>query len=52
MIILLPVAIALLGLFMYHAATNPKWQEVGRIMFFTGLLVWLLQAQKVVDLLK
>lgn len=52
MIILVPIAIALLGLFMYHAATNPKWQEVGKLMFFSGLLAWLLQAQKVVELFK
>lgn len=52
MIILLPIAIALLGLFLYFAATNPKWQEVGKIMLFSGLLAWLLQAQKVVELFK
>lgn len=52
MIILLPLLVALTGLLMYAFAVNAKLSEVGRIMFFSGLLAWLLQAQKVVDLLK
>jgi Na+/phosphate symporter len=32
----------IIGVFMYVLATNPKAQEVGRIMFFCGLLAVLL----------
>lgn len=42
MIILLPLLIAVIGLIMYFIAGNPKVQEVGRIMLWTGLLAFLL----------
>lgn len=43
MIILLPLLIALIGLLMYFlCVNNPKLAEIGRIMFFAGLLVFLL----------
>lgn len=42
MIILLPLLIAVIGLFMYVLASNPKLQEIGRIMFFCGLLAFLM----------
>lgn len=32
----------MIGLFMYVLASNPKIQEVGRIMFFCGLLAFLM----------
>lgn len=41
MIILLPLLIALIGLVVWLIATNAKVAEVGRIMFFCGLLVFL-----------
>lgn len=53
MIIFLPLLIAFIGLVMYLACTtNAKAAELGRIMFAMGLLAWLLQAEKVVGLLK
>lgn len=42
MIILLPLLIAVIGLIMYFIASNPKVVEIGRIMFWTGLLAFLL----------
>lgn len=52
MIVLLPVLFAVIGLLMYALCANPKLQEVGRIMFFCGTLVFLLHsAQSAVGLL-
>jgi hypothetical protein len=43
MSIALTLVIAVLGLFLYFACTNSKASEVGRIMFWTGLLAFLLR---------
>ncbi len=37
----LALVVALLGLVLYMVATNAKAAELGRIMFFAGLLVTL-----------
>lgn len=42
MAIALPLLICVIGLIMYFVASNPKVQEIGRIMFWTGLLAFLL----------
>jgi hypothetical protein len=42
MIIGLTLLVALIGLLMYVLASNPKVVEIGRIMFWTGLLAFLL----------
>jgi hypothetical protein len=42
MTIVLPLLIAIIGLIMYFICANPKLVEVGRIMFWTGLLSFLL----------
>jgi hypothetical protein len=42
MIIYLPLLICIIGLLMYILAEKPKVQEVGRIMFWTGLLAFML----------
>jgi hypothetical protein len=42
MIILFPLLIAVIGLLMYALAANGKVVEIGRIMFWTGLLAFLL----------
>lgn len=42
MIIFLPLLVALIGLLMYILAGNPKIQELGRLMFFAGVLAFLL----------
>ena len=43
MLIFIPLLVALIGVLMYALATNPKVQEIGRIMFFCGLLVTLFE---------
>lgn len=52
MIILLPLLIALIGVLMYALSTNPKLQEIGRIMFAFGLLAFLLRADSVLTLMR
>ena len=53
MVIALTLLIALIGVLMYALMDNPKLQEVGRIMFFCGLLAFLLGgARAMVDLMK
>lgn len=42
----LPILVALAGLLMYALAANPKVVELGRIMFWTGLLSFLLGGHK------
>lgn len=42
MAIVLPFAVALAGMLMYALSANPKLVEIGRIMFWTGLLTFLL----------
>lgn len=43
MIILVPLLIALVGLVLYLLVANAKYAEIGRIMFWTGLLATLLK---------
>jgi hypothetical protein len=43
MTILIPLLIALVGVLLYALAANPKVSEIGRIMFWTGLLATLLR---------
>lgn len=38
-IALFPLAIAIIGMLIYALAANPKVSEIGRLMFFCGLLV-------------
>ena len=42
MIIFLPLLVALIGILMYALCANPKLSEIGRLMFFCGLLAFLL----------
>ena len=37
-IAIVPAVVMLVGLFMYILAANPKVAELGRIMFFAGLV--------------
>jgi Na+/phosphate symporter len=43
-LVLIPIVVCVLGLVLYLLASNPKAQEVGRLMFFCGLLVVLFAA--------
>ena len=45
---ILQLIIAVVGLLMYALCANPKLSEVGRIMFWTGLLSFLLGSATVV----
>lgn len=38
LIAIIPLIVLIVGLLMYALAANPKIQEIGRIMFFCGLL--------------
>jgi hypothetical protein len=42
MIIYFSLLVALVGVLMYALCTNPKLIEIGRIMFWTGLLAFLM----------
>lgn len=44
MVIYLPLLIALVGVVIYALSTTPKPAEIGRIMFWVGLLAFLLVA--------
>lgn len=35
---ILPLVVALIGLVLYALASNPKVAEIGRIVFFCGML--------------
>jgi hypothetical protein len=54
MIIFLSLLVALIGLFIYLARPapdpNPRMAEVGKIMFFCGLLAFLIQSPALVTL--
>jgi Na+/phosphate symporter len=43
MIIYLSLLISLVGYLMYALCVNPKLSEIGRMMFWTGLLAFLLR---------
>lgn len=43
MIIAISLLVALVGLLMYGFSTNSKIEEIGRVMFFCGLLAFLLR---------
>lgn len=45
MAILIPLLCALVGCLTYALATNAKVAELGRLLFFTGVLVTLLYFQ-------
>jgi len=53
MIVLLPLLVAIIGILFYAQNTFPKLTEAGRIMFFCGLLAFLLQTpEHVISLMK
>ena len=51
MIIYFPVLVALIGVLMYALCVNPKLSEIGRIMFWTGLLAFLLQGDRLIKVI-
>ena len=52
MIIYLSLLVALIGVLMYALAGNPKLQEIGRIMFFDGLLAFLLVSTHALEVIR
>lgn len=52
MAVWLSLLVAVVGVLMYALANNPKVQEMGRIAFFTDLLVFLMGADAVVALIQ
>jgi ABC-type arginine transport system permease subunit len=44
MVIGLTLIVAIVGVLMYVLCANPKLQEIGRLMFFAGLLAFLIGA--------
>ncbi len=52
MIILLSLLVCVVGCLVYALSGNAKVSELGRIGFAFGLLVFLLQADKVVSFLR
>jgi Na+/phosphate symporter len=40
--IYLSLLVALIGILMYALCANPKLSEIGRLMFFAGLLAFLM----------
>ena len=50
----LSLLVAIVGLVVYLVSIphpTPRWQEIGRIMFFAGLLAFLLMFKEIVSLL-
>jgi hypothetical protein len=41
LILLILLAVIVIGILMYALCVNPKLQEIGRLMFFCGLFVFL-----------
>jgi hypothetical protein len=52
MSIYLSLLVAVIGLLMYALCTNPKFTEIGRIMFWTGLLAFLLGDSGLLNVLR
>ena len=52
MIIWISGLVALVGVLMYALASNPKLVEIGRLSFFAGLLVLLLNIDKIVTVVR
>lgn len=52
MIIYLPLLVAIIGLLMYALAKDGKVVEIGRIMFWVGLLAFLLGDQALINVVR
>jgi hypothetical protein len=51
MIIALSLLVAIIGLLMYALAANPKLVRVGEIMFFCGLLAFLINIKEIITVI-
>lgn len=52
MIIYLSLLVCIVGALMYALAANPKLNEMGRMMFWVGLLAFLLQDAALLTVLR
>lgn len=52
MIIYLSLLVAICGVLMYALSANPKLVEIGRIMFWTGLLSFLFQDAALLNVIR
>jgi Na+/phosphate symporter len=52
MTIYLALLVCFVGVMMYALCINPKLQEIGRIMFWTGLLSFLLGDSALLNVLR
>jgi TM2 domain-containing membrane protein YozV len=52
MIVFLPLLVALIGALTYALSNNGKVAEIGRILFWTGMLVFLFSADKLVTVIR
>jgi hypothetical protein len=52
MIIYLSLLVSLVGLLMYALSTNAKLVELGRMMFWVGLLAFLLTGAEVLNVIR
>jgi hypothetical protein len=51
MFIYLSLLVMIIGGLIYFISTNAKWMELGRIMFFCGLLAFLLRGDAIMKLI-
>jgi hypothetical protein len=51
-IVYLPLLVAIIGVLMYSLCANPKLAEIGRILFWTGALAFLLGSHEVVTAIR
>lgn len=52
MIIYFSLLVAIIGVLMYALCTNAKLQEIGRLLFFAGILAFLLGTGSSLQVLK
>lgn len=52
MVIVIDLLVAVIGILMYSLCAAPKLQEIGRILFFSGMLAFLLiGGEKIISVL-
>lgn len=44
MSVFLSLLVAIIGVLIFALSTHPKWSEIGHVMFWTGLLAFLLNS--------
>jgi hypothetical protein len=52
MVVYVPLLVALVGVLMFALAANPKLVRIGEILFFCGVLAFLLGAHELATVLR